>query len=156
MGLDHPELSPLCQFSSSHELLRELRDSFFLGGTKDHGDCFVISEVAEPSGSTSPTGSCFQKFIVGHEHKMNSPLVSRKGNPEYAPAGVRIVLLDQAPVQFGLIENSAELLFQEGPSMDRAWSQGRVPKGSCLQGFVSKPSESKFVDPLIPLTSALA
>ena len=86
----------------------------------------------DPSDSVSPVASCFQEFIVAREHKMCWCLVSRKGNQEYGPVGARFVLLDQAPDQIGMVENSTELHFKEGPSLDRAWSQGRVPKGSSL------------------------
>ena len=63
---------------------------------------------------------------------MCSPLVSRKGNKEHGPTGDRFVLLDQVPGQLGLVETPTELRFKEGPSLDRTWSQGRVPKGSSL------------------------
>ena len=128
MGLAHLQLSPSWQLSSSHERLRALKGSFFLGGRKEFGSCFTSSQVPEPSPSTSPAASCLQEFNVAREHKMCSPLVSRKGNQEHDPAGVRFVLLDQAPGQLGMVKTTAELRFQEGPSLDRTWSQGRVPK----------------------------
>ena len=82
---------------------------------------------------------------------MSSPLVSRKRNWEYGPAGARIVLLDQAQDKVGMVENSTELPFQEGPSMDRVWSQGRVPKGSslCAETFdaeIRRPTRCGFRD----------
>jgi hypothetical protein len=75
---------------------------------------------------------------------MCSPLVSRKGNQEHVPTGVRFVLLDQTPGQLGLVETTVELRFQEGPSLDRTWSQGRVPKGSSL---CAETLGAEFVDP---------
>ena len=95
MGLAHLQLSPSWQPSSSHERLRTLKGSIFLTGKKEFGACFGSSQVPEPSDSDSPATSCFQEFNVAREHKMCSPLVSRKGNQEHVPVGVRFVLLDQ-------------------------------------------------------------
>ena len=127
----------------------------FDGKKKEHGVFFTRSQVPEPFGSVSPVVSCLQEFIVTRGYKMYSPLVSRKGNREYDPAGARIVLFVQSAGQLGLVENSAELRFQEGPSMDRARSQGRVQKGSslCAETYVEtfgaeicRPSRFGFRD----------
>ena len=151
MGLVHLQLSPSWLPTSSHERLRVLKDSFFLGGRKEFGACFARSQVPESSGSASPTTSCFQEFNVAREHKMCSPLVSRKGNQEHGPAGARFVLLDQAPRQLGMVETTQEHRFQECPSLDRTWSQGRVPKGSslCAETFgaeIRRPARCGFRD----------
>ena len=70
---------------------RPLRDSFF-SGKNQHRGCFAISPVPEPPGSVSPTAPCVQEFTVTREHKVCSPLVSRKGNQEYVLTGTRNVL----------------------------------------------------------------
>jgi hypothetical protein len=123
----------------------------FLTGKKEYGPCFTSSQVPEPSDSDSPATSFFQAFIVSREHKMCSPLVSRKGNQEHNPAGARFVLLDQSTNQLDLVETTTELRFQEGPSLDRTWSQGRVPKGSslCTETFgaqIRRPVRCGFRD----------
>jgi hypothetical protein len=54
------------------------------------------------------------------------------------------LFLDQTPVQFDMVETTAELPFQEGPSLDRTGVKVEFQKGL---PFASKPSAPKFVDP---------
>ena len=86
-----------------------IKGSLFFDGKKEYGTCFASSQVPEPSVSVSPPVSCFQEYTVTREHKMCVSLVSRKGNQEYDPTGVRNVLLHQTADKSGLVETSTEL-----------------------------------------------
>jgi hypothetical protein len=67
-----------------------LKGSSFIG-KKDHRAFLVSSQVSDSPDSTPPVISCFQEFIVSHQLKMCSSLVSRKGN------GVKVEFIKGLP-----------------------------------------------------------
>jgi hypothetical protein len=138
--LGHLEPSPSWWLSSFNERLRALKSFLFFGEKREHGSCLAGSQAPESFGSVSPATSCFREFNVARERKMCSPLVSRKGNQEHGTKVARIVLLIQAAGQSVMVENPAELHLQQGPSLDRTWSQGRVQKGTslCAKAFTAE------------------
>jgi hypothetical protein len=140
----HPQLPPSRQLLPSHERLRALACSFF-SGKKELRACFASSSASEPSRSDSSSAKmCFQEPFVTREHEMCSPLVPRKGNPEYGTAGARLVLLHQLQVSLTWWKLPLNFAFKKVVRYIEHGVKVEFKKGL---SFAPKPSAPKFVDP---------